>query len=194
MTSDSSTGYRSGPQNREASAEAAAFQAYISKRDGGFGSDNDPSTKPSHPMKEKQEICQEKVISVDSPKKPSEGVSANMKQHDNSKPIALKSEKPANSGGSDSVEIISFGANFSPYKSQFEREFMEEMRHFEKQGKRKRALMNWKWDDVVDINSSDDEVELIDMTQPLFESAHYESDSSDTADSVTSFHDVFKNH
>ncbi|KAI3803029.1 hypothetical protein L1987_31177 [Smallanthus sonchifolius] len=60
-------------------------------------------------------------------------------------------------GGSDSVEIISFGANFSPYKSQFEREFIEEMRHFEKHGKRKRALLNWKWDDVVDISSSDDE-------------------------------------
>ncbi|KAI3694092.1 hypothetical protein L1987_77051 [Smallanthus sonchifolius] len=116
-----------------------------------------------------------------------------MKQHDNSKPIALKSEKYANSGGSDSVEIISFGANFSPYKSQFEREFIEEMRHFEKHRKRKRALMNWKWDDVVDVSSSDDEVELIDMTQSLSESARYESNSNDTADSVTSFNDVFKN-
>ncbi|KAI3804854.1 hypothetical protein L1987_26703 [Smallanthus sonchifolius] len=70
---------------------------------------------------------------------------------------------------------------------------MEEMRHFEKHGKRMRALMNWKWDDVVDISSSDDEAELIDMTQSLFESAHSESDSNDMADSVTSFHDLFKN-
>ncbi|KAI3760869.1 hypothetical protein L1987_51270 [Smallanthus sonchifolius] len=117
-------------------------------------------TKFSIMMKEKQEICQEKVISVESPKKLSEGVSANMKQHDNSKPIALKSEKPANF-----------------------------MRHFEKHGKRKQALMNWKWDDVVDISSSDDEAELIDMTQPLFESAHYESDSNDNVDSVNTVED-----
>ncbi|KAI3760643.1 hypothetical protein L1987_51041 [Smallanthus sonchifolius] len=107
--------------------------------------------------------------------------------------MALKSKKSANPGSSENVEIISFRANFSPYKSQFECEFIEEMRHFEKHGKRKRALLNWKWDDVVDISSSDDEVELIDMTQSLFESANSENDSSDTADSVTSFHDIFKN-
>ncbi|KAI3676834.1 hypothetical protein L1987_86448 [Smallanthus sonchifolius] len=106
---------------------------------------------------DKQVIGQEKASSVESPKKASEGVSTNMKQNDNSKPMALKSEKSAN-------YVL-----------------------------RKRALINWKWDDVVDISSSDDEVELIDMTQSLFESAHSEYDSSDTADSVTSFHDVFKN-
>ncbi|KAI3762082.1 hypothetical protein L1987_52505 [Smallanthus sonchifolius] len=115
-------------------------------------------------MKDKQVIGQEKVSSVESPKKASEGVSTNMKQNDNLKPMALKSEK---------------SANF--------------MLHFEKHRKQKRALINWKWDDVVDISSSDDEVELIDMTQSLFESAHSEYDSSDTADSVTGFHDVFKN-
>ncbi|KAI3803453.1 hypothetical protein L1987_31605 [Smallanthus sonchifolius] len=144
-------------------------------------------------MKFRQAIDKEKVFSKESPKKPFECVSINKEQNDNSKPMALKSKKSAISKDSDSVEIISFGPNFSPYKSQFEREFSEEMRHFEKHRKRKKALIDWKWDNVVDISSSDYDVELIDMTQSLFESAHSEYDSSDIADSITSFYDVFKN-
>ncbi|KAI3703263.1 hypothetical protein L1987_73208 [Smallanthus sonchifolius] len=78
-------------------------------------------------MKDKQAIGKENVFLKESPKKPFEGVSSNKEQNDNLKPMALKSEKYANSEGSDSVEILSFGPNFSTYKSQFEREFSEEV-------------------------------------------------------------------
>ncbi|KAI3798711.1 hypothetical protein L1987_33989 [Smallanthus sonchifolius] len=77
-------------------------------------------------MKDSQSIGKEKVFSKESRMKPFEVVSSDKEQNHNKKSKPLKSEKSDNSRHSDSVEIISFGPNFSPYKSQLEREFSEE--------------------------------------------------------------------
>lgn len=69
-----------------------------------------------------------------------------------------------NDSDTDSVEIIEFSEAFSPYKSQLEREFEEEICRLEKERKRSFALANWKWEEVIDNQSSGDndpEVDLV---------------------------------
>ncbi|MFS7979663.1 hypothetical protein Hanom_Chr10g00930391 [Helianthus anomalus] len=59
--------------------------------------------------------------------------------------------------GDKSVEIISYGHMFSPYKSHLQREFTEEDKKCEAQRKRYKRLSEWKWSDVVDLDDSDDD-------------------------------------
>ncbi|KAJ0581915.1 hypothetical protein HanHA300_Chr04g0146531 [Helianthus annuus] len=58
-------------------------------------------------------------------------------------------EQASKDYGDKSVDIISYGAMFSPYKSNLQREFSEENRKFETQKKRSKRLSEWKWSDVI---------------------------------------------
>ncbi|MFS8016144.1 hypothetical protein Hanom_Chr15g01364971 [Helianthus anomalus] len=57
---------------------------------------------------------------------------------------------------SGSVEIISYGQYFSPFKSEMHREVFEQFQNIEKQAKRKHVLLTWKWDEIIDITKSED--------------------------------------
>nr|KAJ0191409.1 hypothetical protein LSAT_V11C800389050 [Lactuca sativa] len=72
---------------------------------------------------------------------------------------------------SDSIEIIEYSHLLGPYKSIVERVITEEVveiakedQQFERKRKRVLALTQWKWDEVVDLCSDDDEKE--DVIQP----------------------------
>ncbi|KAJ0948405.1 hypothetical protein HanRHA438_Chr01g0026821 [Helianthus annuus] len=56
-----------------------------------------------------------------------------------------------------SVEIISHGAMFSPYKSTLQREFSEEDRKYESQRKRSKRLTEWKWSQVINLDDSEED-------------------------------------
>ncbi|MFS8033110.1 hypothetical protein Hanom_Chr17g01565601 [Helianthus anomalus] len=55
-----------------------------------------------------------------------------------------------------SVYIISYGAMFSPYKSNLQREFSEDDQKFETQRKRYERLSEWKWSAVINLDDSED--------------------------------------
>ncbi|KAF5782130.1 hypothetical protein HanRHA438_Chr11g0504601 [Helianthus annuus] len=79
-------------------------------------------------------------------------------------PVAAPASKD---DGDKSVEIISYGHMFSPYKSHLQREFSEEDRTFEAQRKRYKRLSEWKWSQVINLDDSkedDKEEELEDTT------------------------------
>ncbi|KAJ0699558.1 hypothetical protein HanOQP8_Chr10g0357191 [Helianthus annuus] len=73
--------------------------------------------------------------------------------------------------GDNSVEIISYGATFSPYKSKLQRQFSEEDRKYENQKKRSKRLSKWKWVEVINLDDSEDDEK--------------EDELDDTADSST---------
>ncbi|KAJ0481918.1 hypothetical protein HanIR_Chr13g0648161 [Helianthus annuus] len=73
--------------------------------------------------------------------------------------------------GDNSVEIISYGAMFSPYKSKFQRQFSKEDRKYENQKKRSKRLSEWKWVEVINLDDSEDDEK--------------EDELDDTADSST---------
>ncbi|KAL8193714.1 hypothetical protein R6Q57_026406 [Mikania cordata] len=75
-----------------------------------------------------------------------------------------------------SVEIISYGQCFSPYKSQLHRQFSEEDRKMEKDIKRMNALLKWRWDLVIDVD------ELEDVSK--MEGGGYEADSERSDESI----------
>ncbi|KAF5773388.1 hypothetical protein HanXRQr2_Chr13g0588071 [Helianthus annuus] len=61
--------------------------------------------------------------------------------------------------GDKSVDIVSYGAMFSPYKSNLQREFSEcnfKDRKFETQRKSSKRLSEWKWSVVINLDDSDD--------------------------------------
>ncbi|KAJ0539985.1 hypothetical protein HanRHA438_Chr00c33g0855311 [Helianthus annuus] len=51
--------------------------------------------------------------------------------------------------GDKIVDIISYGAMFSPYKSNIQLEFSEEDQKFETQRKRSKRFFEWKWSEVI---------------------------------------------
>ncbi|KAM0049687.1 hypothetical protein Hdeb2414_s0008g00288841 [Helianthus debilis subsp. tardiflorus] len=73
--------------------------------------------------------------------------------------------------GDNSVEIISYGAMFSPYKSKLQRQFSEEDWKYENQKKRSKRLSEWKWVEVINLDDSEDDEK--------------EDELDDTADSST---------
>ncbi|KAF5795045.1 hypothetical protein HanXRQr2_Chr08g0335171 [Helianthus annuus] len=77
-------------------------------------------------------------------------------------------EQASKDDGDKSVDIISYGAMFSPYKSNLQREFSEE---FESQRKRSKRLSQWKWSEVINLDDSEDN--------------NKEEELEDTADSNT---------
>uniref|UniRef100_A0A251U558 Uncharacterized protein n=1 Tax=Helianthus annuus TaxID=4232 RepID=A0A251U558_HELAN len=79
----------------------------------------------------------------------------------------LHEEHASKDHGDKSIEIISHGAMFSPYKSNLQREFSEEDRKYESQRKRSKRLSEWKWSEVISLDDSeedDQEEELEDTT------------------------------
>ncbi|KAJ0857322.1 hypothetical protein HanRHA438_Chr13g0588751 [Helianthus annuus] len=58
--------------------------------------------------------------------------------------------------GDKSVDIISYGAMFSSYKSNLQREFSKDDRKFETQRKRSKRLSEWKWSEVINLDDSED--------------------------------------
>ncbi|XP_021987019.1 uncharacterized protein LOC110926785 isoform X1 [Helianthus annuus] len=86
---------------------------------------------------------------------------------------------------SGSVEIISYGQYFSPFKSEMHREVIEQFQNIEKQAKRKHALLTWKWDEVIDITQSEDSNGQKDASKAK-QQDDLESELSDTADSLDS--------
>ncbi|KAJ0444191.1 hypothetical protein HanIR_Chr16g0829081 [Helianthus annuus] len=84
---------------------------------------------------------------------------------------------------SGSVEIISYGQYFSPFKSEMHREVIEQ--NIEKQAKRKHALLTWKRDEVIDITQSEDSNGQKDDFKAK-QQDDLESELSDTADSLDS--------
>ncbi|KAJ0878681.1 hypothetical protein HanRHA438_Chr10g0442531 [Helianthus annuus] len=86
---------------------------------------------------------------------------------------------------SGSVEIISYGQYFSPFKSEMHREVIEQFQNIEKQAKRKHALLTWKWDEVIDITQSEDSNGQKDDFKAK-QQDDLESELSDTADSLDS--------
>ncbi|KAF5787334.1 hypothetical protein HanXRQr2_Chr10g0451571 [Helianthus annuus] len=55
-----------------------------------------------------------------------------------------------------SVDIISYGTMFSPYKFNLQRDFSEEDRKFETQRKRSKRLSEWKWSEIINLDDSED--------------------------------------
>ncbi|MFS7929824.1 hypothetical protein Hanom_Chr04g00336961 [Helianthus anomalus] len=84
------------------------------------------------------------------------------------KPIALQASKD---DGEKSVDIICYGATFSPYKSDLQREFSEDNQKFETQTKRSKRLSGWKWSEFINLDDSNDN--------------NKENELEDTADSKT---------
>ncbi|KAM0063029.1 hypothetical protein Hdeb2414_s0003g00086371 [Helianthus debilis subsp. tardiflorus] len=73
--------------------------------------------------------------------------------------------------GDNSVENISYGAMFSPYKSKLQRQFSEEDRKYENRKKRSKRLSELNWVEVINLDDSEDDEK--------------EDELDDTADSST---------
>ncbi|MFS8013563.1 hypothetical protein Hanom_Chr14g01334411 [Helianthus anomalus] len=71
----------------------------------------------------------------------------------------------------NSVEIIFYGAMFSPYKSNLQRQFSKEDQKYENQKKISKRLSEWKWVEVIILDDSEDDEK--------------EDELNDTADSST---------
>ncbi|KAL8237007.1 hypothetical protein R6Q59_018088 [Mikania micrantha] len=75
-----------------------------------------------------------------------------------------------------SVEIISYGHCFSPYKSQLHRQFSKEDRKMEMDIKQMNAFLKWRWDLVINVD------ELEDVSQK--EEGGYEADLERSDESI----------
>ncbi|KAK9063717.1 hypothetical protein SSX86_017589 [Deinandra increscens subsp. villosa] len=93
-------------------------------------------------------------------------------------PSILKSKAETEN---DSVEIIEASHHFSPYKSHIAREISDELRANERDDKRLKNLMNWNWDDTIDLCSSESDRDITDLTLSR------ENELSDTTDSLENY-------